>query len=59
MTHPSDLYRRCADIAAKSDYTHADKLAKLYEASNHRVHIRLILVEEALIWPNKLVNLLE
>lgn len=60
MTYPSDLYRKYDDIAVRSERTHADKLAKLCEASNHHVNIRLTLVvEEALIWPSKLANPLE
>lgn len=59
MTYPSDLYRRSDNIAVRFDYTHADKLAKLYEASNLHERIRLALVGEALIWLSKLANLLE
>lgn len=59
MTHPSDLYQRSDNIAARFEYTHADKLAKLYEASNHHERIRLALAAEALIWPSKLANLPE
>lgn len=59
MTHPSDLYRMFDDVVVRFAYTHADKLAKPYEASNLHERIRLALVGEALIWLSKLANLLK